>query len=456
MTARVIVADDDVSLRFILQQALSKEGYAVRATGNVATLSKWVHAGEADLILSDVYMGDTCVFDELPRMRQAQPHVPIIVMSAQSTVATALSANAAGAFDYVPKPFDLDQLLDLVRRALSREPDKKTRAQSAKAEKEEPLPVIGRSAAMQDVYRTMARVAATDLTVLIEGESGTGKERVARALHAYSRRAKAPFVTLSLAGAAPQQIEFDLFGPTGKLNEAQQGVLFLEDIDELPPPAQTRLAGLIGGAHKNLNVRLIVSAQRNLAALVAEGIFRRDLFHHLNVVRIRLPPLRERPDDIAELARAFLVRAKKEGLAAKSIEDGAIERLKSYSFPGNIRELENMLRRAITLAPGSVIKADTLMGELAHLSRSSETKANVSFSAAVLSQVEKEFISAAPTMPTSGLYQRMLAEFERPLIVRTLRETRGNQIRAAAILGLNRNTLRKKIQTLGIPTGAGD
>jgi two-component system nitrogen regulation response regulator GlnG len=456
MSARIVLADDDASLRFILQQALSKEGYTVRATSNVATLSKWVCAGEADLVLSDVYMGDACVFDELPRMRQARPNVPIIVMSAQSTVATALSANTAGAFDYVPKPFDLDQLLDLVRRALSHEPDAKTRAQNAKAEKEEPLAVIGRSPAMQDVYRTMARVAATDLTVLIEGESGTGKERVARALHAYSRRAKAPFATLSLAGAAPLQIESDLFGSAGKLSEAHHGSLFLEDIDELPLAAQTRLAGLMSAADKRLDVRLIVSAQRSLAGLVAEGLFRQDLFHHLNVVRIHLPPLRQRPDDIPDLARAFLIRARKEGLSAKSIDNSAIDRLKAYAFPGNIRELENVLRRAITLTPGSLITADALVGELAVVSRQSESAAETNLSAAVLSHVEREFLSAAPSAPEPGLYQRALAELERPLIARTLKETRGNQIRAAAILGLNRNTLRKKIQSLGIPTGAGD
>src|SRR5690606_14571774 len=268
MSARILLADDDASLRFVLSQALGKEGYNVRATGNVGTLAKWVRDGEGDLVLSDVYMGDECVFDALPGMRQARPNLPVIVMSAQSTVATALSAAGAGAYDYVPKPFDLDVLMAAVKRALSGAPDARTRAQSSKAVKDEKLPLIGRSAAMQDVYRIMARVAGTDLTVLIEGESGTGKERVARAIHDHSRRAAQPFVTASLAGAAAGQLDQELFAPSGKLAQAKGGTLFLEDLDELATDSQTRLAGLLhtDDPSERPNVRIIAAAQRNLSA----------------------------------------------------------------------------------------------------------------------------------------------------------------------------------------------
>jgi two-component system nitrogen regulation response regulator GlnG len=305
MSARILLADDDASLRFVLSQALGKEGYNVRATGNVATLSKWVREGEGDLVLSDVYMGDECVFDALPSMRMARPNLPVIVMSAQSTVSTALSAAGAGAYDYVPKPFDLDDLMAAVRRALTGGPDAKTRAQGAKAEKEEKLPLIGRAPAMQEVYRVMARVAGTDLTVLVEGESGTGKERVARAIHDHSRRASGPFVIVSLAGAAPAQIDQDLFGANGKFQQARNGTLFLEDVDEMPGDAQTRLAGLLHSDDPNErpNVRLIAAAQRSLASLARQGSFRQDLFYRLNVVAIRLPPLRERLEDVGDLAR---------------------------------------------------------------------------------------------------------------------------------------------------------
>lgn len=459
MSARILLADDDSSLRFVLSQALGKEGYNVRATGNVATLSKWVREGEGDLVLSDVYMGDECVFDALPSMRMARPNLPVIVMSAQSTVSTALSAAGAGAYDYVPKPFDLDDLMAAVRRALSGGPDAKTRAQGAKAEKEEKLPLIGRAPAMQEVYRVMARVAGTDLTVLVEGESGTGKERVARAIHDHSRRASGPFVIVSLAGAAPAQIDQELFGPEGKFHQARNGTLFLEDVDELPSDAQTRLAGLLHSDDPNErpNVRLIAAAQRSLSALARQGSFRQDLFYRLNVVAIRLPPLRERLEDVGDLARAFLVRAKREGLPEKQLDGSAIERLKSYDFPGNVRELENLLRRAAALSPASVITAREIGNELGNAAKEQAAEeSGEGFEAAVSRRLASEFASASPDLPDAGLYDRLLAEVERPLIEQALQATRGNQIRAAAVLGINRNTLRKKIQTLGIKTGRGD
>jgi two-component system nitrogen regulation response regulator GlnG len=459
MSANILLADDDASLRFVLSQALGKEGYNVRATGNVQTLAKWVRDGEGDLVLSDVYMGDDCVFDTLPGMRMSRPNLPVIVMSAQSTVATALSAAGAGAYDYVPKPFDLDELIAAVRRALAGGPDAKVRAQASKAEKEEKLPLIGRSPAMQEVYRIMARVAGTDLTVLIEGESGTGKERVARAIHEHSRRAHAPFITESLAGAAAMQLDRDLFGPDGKFQQANGGTLFLEDVDEMPGDAQTRLAGLLHADNQNErpNVRLIAASQRNLAALARQGAFRQDLFYRLNVVSIRLPPLRERLDDVGDLARAFLVRAKREGLPEKSIDNAAIERLKAHSFPGNVRELENLLRRAAALSPAQVITSAEIgrqLGVAATAESAAETEDG--FEAAVLRRLASEFAASSPDLPPAGLYDRLLAELERPLISQALQATRGNQIRAAAVLGINRNTLRKKIQTLGIRTGRGD
>jgi two-component system nitrogen regulation response regulator GlnG len=459
MSASILLADDDTSLRFVLSQALGKEGYSVRATGNVATLTKWVREGEGDLVLSDVYMGDECVFDVLPNMRTARPNLPVIVMSAQSTVTTALSAAGAGAFDYVPKPFDLDNLMAVVRRALAGGPDAKTRAQASKAEREERLPLIGRSAAMQEVYRVMARVAGTDLTVLIEGESGTGKERVARAIHDHSRRAGAPYIHLSLAGAGAAQLDRDLFGADGRFAQAKGGTLFLEDIDELPSEAQTRLAGLLHAEDPSgrPNVRLIVAAQRSLAALARQGSFRQDLFYRLNVVLIRLPALRDRLDDVGDLARAFLVRAKREGLPEKSIDSAAVERLKAHTFPGNVRELENLLRRAATLSAAPVITAREIAAELGAISQPGQTEeAAESFEAAVSRRLAGEFAAASPGLPAPGLYDRLLGEVERPLLEHALAATRGNQIKAAAVLGINRNTLRKRVQSLGVRTGRGD
>lgn len=460
MTSRILLADDDNAIRTVLSKALAQEGYEVRATTNVATLAKWVREGEGDLVLSDVYMGDDCVFDALPAMRAARPNLPIIVLSAQSTVATALSASGAGAYDYLPKPFDLEVLLATVQRALDSAPDARTRAQASKAAKEEKLPLIGRSAAMQEVYRVMARVAGADLTVLIEGESGTGKERVARTIHDSGRRASAPFVTVSLAGVASVQIDRDLFGPGGKFEQAKGGTLFLEDLDEMPSEAQTRLAGMLHSDEPNErpNVRIVAAAQRSLAALVRQGSFRQDLFYRLNVVAIRLPPLRDRLDDVDDLARAFLVRAQREGLPEKSIDNAAIERLKAHNFPGNVRELENLLRRAVTMTPAQVIGVREISEELGQAAREEQVaeEAADGLETAVTRRLAGEFAAASPGLPASGLYDRLLAEVERPLITQALSATRGNQIRAASVLGINRNTLRKKIQTLGIRTGRGD
>lgn len=458
--SNILLADDDASLRFVLSQALTKEGYAVRATGNVATLAKWVREGEGDLVVSDVYMGDESVFDTLPSLRAARPTLPVIVMSAQSNVMTALSAAGAGAYEYLPKPFDLDDLIGAVKRALSGGPDAKSRVAASKAEREERLPLIGRSTAMQEVYRVMARVTGTDLTVLIEGESGSGKERVARAIHEFSKRASGPFVTASLAGAAGSRLEADLFGADGKLAEASAGTLFLEDIDDLTPEAQTRLVGLLqaNDPGPRASVRLIAAAQRNLGALVRSGAFRQDLFYRLNVVTIRLPPLRERLDDIGDLARAFLVRARREGLPEKTLDASAIERLKTHDWPGNVRELENLLKRAIALSPVSVITGREIERELGvtRATLAGEEHAPETFEESVLRRLAGIFQASAPDLPETGLYDRVLAEVERPLIQLALQATKGNQIRAASVLGINRNTLRKKIQTLGVRTGRSD
>ncbi|MDX2277145.1 MAG: sigma 54-interacting transcriptional regulator [Hyphomonadaceae bacterium] len=448
----ILLADDDSSLRFVLSQALTKEGYTVRATGSAPTLAKWVRDGEGDLVLSDVYLGEDCVFDTLPTLRAARPNLPVITMSAQSTVATALSANSAGAYDYLAKPFDLDALLVTVRRALTGAPDAQSRAQANKAEKEEKLPLIGRSPAMQEAYRIIARVAGGDLTVVIEGETGAGKGRVARALHDHGRRSRGPFLAYSLAGAAPAQLEAEL---GAKLAAANGGTLFLEDVDGAPLETQTRLVALLQ-SNENADVRLIAAVQRPLDALVRSGAFRQDLFYRLNVVSIRVPPLRDRLEDVPDLARAFMLRAKREGLGDKSLNAAAIERLKAHDWPGNVRELENLLKRLISLTPAAVINAADIDRELVAAPREPGATADPDFEEAMSKRLISVFAASSPDLPPPGLYDRVLAEVERPLIRHALKATKGNQIRAAAVLGINRNTLRKKIQTLGLATGRGD
>lgn len=461
MNERILLADDDNTLRLVLSQALAKEGYQVRATSNVATLAKWVREGEGDLVVSDVYMGEESVFDALPSLRTNRPDLPVIVMSGQSTVLTALSAAGVGAYDYLPKPFDLEDLVGAVKRALSRRPDAKARVAAAAAEREERMPLIGRSAAMQEVYRILARVAATDLTVLIEGESGTGKERVARALHEFSRRKDGPFVPIGLAATPRDRVEALLFGAgaeEGLLAQAHRGTLFLDGVDDMPLDAQTRLLRVLEGAAdgKRPDVRIVAASTRNLNDLVEAGAFRSDLLFRLNVVVIRLPPLRDRRDDIPDLARAFLVRVRREGLPEKTIDASAIDLLKAQDWPGNVRELENLLRRAAALCPEPIITAREIERELQSVrapAPEAGPKGADTLEAVVRRRLKSEFADGAPA---EGLYDRVLAEVERPLIELTLEATRGNQIRAAAILGINRNTLRKKIQVLGIRTGRSD
>ena len=339
--SKILIADDDASIRLVLSQAFTRLGYQVRATGNATTLLKWVSDGEGDLVITDVVMPDENVFDVLPRIKKQRPKLPVIVMSAQNTLMTAVNAAEIGAFDYVPKPFDLDDMTAAAKRALSRPVDGEAAKAQARAMRDERLPLIGRSAPMQDVYRTVARLVGADLTVLILGESGTGKELVARALHDLGRRRDGRFVVINLAAVPRERVETELFGKNdndvGKLVEADGGTLFLDEIGDMPLDAQTRLLRVIDGSETTIspktgrrpNVRIIAATNRDLRGLIGQGLFREDLFFRLNVAPVRLPPLRDRTEDIPDLARAFLLRAHREGLPAKTIDSGALERLKA-------------------------------------------------------------------------------------------------------------------------------
>ncbi len=460
---KILIADDDASIRLVLSQAFTRLGYQVRATGNATTLLKWVTDGEGDLVVTDVVMPDENVFDVLPRIRKERPKLPIIVMSAQNNLITAVNAADAGAFDYVPKPFDLDDMTSAARRALSRPADPEATRAQARAVRDDRLPLIGRSGPMQDVYRTIARLVGADLTVLLSGESGTGKELVARALHDMGRRRDGKFVTINLAAVPRERVETELFGKDdsdqGKLVEADGGTLFLDEIGDMPLDAQTRLLRVIDGSEPTLNpktgrrpnVRIIAATNRDLRGLIQQGLFREDLFFRLNVAPLRLPPLRDRSDDIPELARAFLLRANREGLPSKTIDSGALDRLKQHSWPGNVRELENLVRRICALYGEDLITARIVERELADQQPVvSGEEGPATLAQLVERKLTSYFADQPDGVPPAGLYDRVLEEVERPLIQLTLAATRGNQVRAAEILGLNRNTLRKKIQDLGV------
>jgi two-component system nitrogen regulation response regulator GlnG len=467
--ATILVADDDRSIRTVLNQALGRLGYEVRTTGTAATLWQWVDDGVGDLVITDVVMPDENGLDLVPRIRKRRPDLRVIVMSAQNTLLTAVRANERGAFDYLPKPFDLNELIGIVEKALT-QPQVPLTDGEQRVE-EERLPLIGRSPAMQDIYRVLARLMQTDLTVMITGESGTGKELVARALHDYGKRRNGPFVAINMAAIPRELIESELFGHekgaftgalargVGRFEQAAAGTLFLDEIGDMPPEAQTRLLRVLqegeytsvgGRTPMRANVRIVAATHRDLRQLIRRGLFREDLFYRLNVVPLRLPPLRERAEDIPDLARHFLEAARSEGLGAKSFDRGALDCLMRYGWPGNVRELENLVRRLVVLNSAEVIHADAVEGELSHTAVEASPAAGDSLGTAAETHLRRYFSAHGGSLPARGLYDRVLREIERPLISLSLEATRGNQIRAAELLGLNRNTLRKKIRELDI------
>src|SRR5579871_3343254 len=446
MASTILVADDDRAIRMVLNQALVRLGHEVKMTGNAATLWRWVADGEGDLVITDVIMPDENGLDLIPRIKKMRPDLRIIVMSAQNTLLTAVKATERGAFEYLPKPFDLRELVSVVERALTA-PD--------------------------------PSVNGPDQTVTIVGESGTGKELVARALHNYGKRRTGPFVAINMAAIPRELIESELFGHErgaftgatqrnmGRFEQAQGGTLFLDEIGDMPLEAQTRLLRVLqegeftavgGRAPIRADVRIIAATHHDLRLLIRQGLFREDLYYRLNVAPVRLPPLRERIADLPALVRHFAAQAVREGLPPKRLDEEAMERLRRYRWPGNVRELENLIRRLAALYSQEVIGAAIIEAELGEARETAEAAtaaAGEGLAGAVKHHIRGYFAAHKGGLPAAGLYGRVLREVERPLIVLTLGATRGNQIKAAHLLGLNRNTLRKKIRELDIPVVRG-
>jgi two-component system nitrogen regulation response regulator GlnG len=464
----VLLVEDDAAIATVIIAALEDEGFTIVHCTGIAARDRQLDQRRFGVMLTDVILEDGDGLASLAAVRERAPDMPVIVLSAQNTLDTAVRASESDAFEYFPKPFDLDELVQAVRQAAgSRAPAGEEAGATIPGEGER-MPLVGRSPAMQGVYRMITRVLRNDLTVLITGESGTGKELVAEAIHELGNRRTGPFVAVNTAAIPADLVESELFGhekgaftgaialAIGKFEQANGGTLFLDEIGDMPAEAQTRLLRAlqsgrirrVGGRQEiAVNVRIIAATHRDLTPMIAAGTFREDLFYRLNVVPIVLPPLRERREDIAALAQHFLVQAAEDGLPRRVLSAEALERLEQRTWRGNVRELRNVVYRLALMAREERIDAesvgDIIGPEITPASVPGEGGQG-GFGAALAGWLTAE------SPPPGSLYHRALAAFEKPLIEYALGRTGGNQLRAAQLLGINRNTLRKRIGELGL------
>ncbi|WP_116131751.1 response regulator [Tropicimonas sp. IMCC34043] len=449
MDGTVLVADDDRTIRTVLTQALTRAGCKVHATSSLVTLMRWVQEGKGDLVISDVIMPDGNGLETLPKILQERPGLPVIVISAQNTIMTAIQAAEADAYDYLPKPFDLPDLMKRASKAL--ETKRRTTMVRPKAEpgsgsETDDLPLVGRTPVMQALYRLVARVMNTDLAVLITGESGTGKSLIARAIHDFSDRRSLPFVVAGAEELAATD------GPSTVLAKARGGSVLLDEVGDLDHETQGRIVRMLD-ALSDTSPRIMATCQGNLMQRMEAGEFRQDLFYRLGGVTVNVPALRERVDDIPLLAEHFLTRAERDGAGTRRVSTGAMELIRAYSWPGNVRQLENTIRRlVITSSEEEIGRGDVemVLGNQPAIEPLVGGSEGEKLSTSIGKHLRRYFDLHGGTLPPPGLYQRILKEVEIPLIEIALDATGGNQAKCADLLGINRNTLRKKITDLDI------
>ena len=460
----VWVIDDDRSIRWVFEKALAREGIDYRSFSSASDALTALDDGVPEVVVSDIRMSGESGLDLLQKLKERYPQLPVIIMTAYSDLDSAVAAFQGGAFEYLPKPFDVDHAVELIRRALD-----ESRKRETAADVDAPMPeILGQAPAMQEVFRAIGRLAQSNATVLITGESGTGKELVARALHRHSTRAAKPLIAINTAAIPRDLLESELFGHErgaftgaatqrrGRFEQADGGTLFLDEIGDMPPELQTRLLRVLSdgqfyrvGGHQpiRVNVRVIAATHQNLESRVESGLFREDLFHRLNVIRLKLPALRERRDDIALLARYFLQKSARElGVEPKRMAESAMKFLAAQELPGNVRQLENLCHWLTVMAPGQTIEVRDLPSELR-----GEAKGTSDQSWTML--LERE-VENALNRGESGIIDGLTASFERSLIRKALAHTGGRRIEAAQLLGLGRNTLTRKIRELGMESDA--
>jgi len=459
----VWIVDDDRSIRWVFEKALSREGIAYNSFASAREALDALAGGAPQVLISDIRMPGQSGIELLQELKQKHPAVPVIVMTAYSDLESAVAAFQGGAYEYLPKPFDVDQAVELIRRAL----DESQREQAVLEPAGEVPEILGQAPAMQEVFRAIGRLSQSSATVLITGESGTGKELVARALHRHSIRASRPFVAINTAAMPKDLLESELFGHErgaftgaqalrrGRFEQAEGGTLFLDEIGDMPAELQTRLLRVLSdgtfyrvGGHQQLkaNVRVIAATHQDLESRVREGAFREDLYHRLNVIRVRIPSLRERREDIALLARHFLAHSAKElGVEPKRLSDEVLAHIGRMDFPGNVRQLENLCHWLTVMAPGQAIGVADLPVEFRGEPVSADLAPASDWIAALEQEVERRLARGE-----TGVLDQLARQFERSLISRALARTGGRRIEAATLLGMGRNTITRKIQELGI------
>ena len=456
MDGTILVADDDRTIRAVLTQALTRAGCKVRATGSIETLWRWIDEGDGDVVISDVNLPDGDGLEMLPAIKRKRKDLPVIIISAQNTVITAIKASELGAYDYLPKPFDLKKLLSKVNKALSNQGTNNNIIPQDGAIDPE-LPLIGSSPLMQDVYRFLARVLHTDLSTIITGESGTGKDLLAHTMHDLGPRAPLDFVRINISSSNIDKIEGTLIGGKEDLNisPASKGsTIYFDEISEMSDETQLQLLDLLRSDEViSKNYRFISSSRLPLQNLISQGIIREDLFYRLNVVNINLPPLRDRVGDIPDLTKHFLQQSVLSGMAKKVISTKAIQLLQNAPWTGNIRELENFINSLVVLISDEEITPNHIeenLNLIPSVNSNELDSDNGKLSSSVEKHIKKYFDQQGKNLPPQGLYNRILKEIELPLIALSLSATRGNQIKTSELLGINRNTLRKKIKDLDI------
>lgn len=447
MDGTVLVADDDRTIRTVLTQALTRAGCKVHATSSLTTLMRWVGEGKGDVVISDVMMPDGNGLEMLPKIAEDRPGLPVIVISAQNTIMTAIQAAEAEAYDYLPKPFDLPDLMKRTAKALENRSRAPRLAEPVVgADEPDELPLVGKTPAMQALYRLVAKVMNTDLPVLITGESGTGKSLIARALHDFSDRRTLPFVTVTGADLS------DLDGPARVLARVKGGTLLIDEIADVSDEIQARIVRMmdVPGDHVP---RFLASSQMDPQALIEDGRVRQDLFYRLDGAAIAVPSLRERVEDIALLAEHFLTRAERDGASKRWLSEGASELFRVYSWPGNVRQLENAVRRlSLTSRAEEITRAEVeaVLGNQPETGPVLRGGDGDKLGDSVARHLRRYFDLHGAMLPPPGLHGRIVREVEAPLIEIALEATGGNQAKCADLLGINRNTLRKKITDLDI------